>query len=217
MNNTKAIEKLKESKEHLDLELISQEEYDKIKEELRPFIVLTDDKKSEKINEKLNKLTDKNKIDVTQIEKEPKPLSPPVNLNDIGYLSPMKQWSWTGYWWIDISEMFEGATTKKVLESVENSTTSSNATEQKKTSKWVYISGVLFILMLIGSFLPPTDTSSSTSSFSSSSQSCEWCGKKFTGRGYTHLFGNVQRVKEGQEGYATECSRSCATKHFRNL
>jgi len=118
LDKTEALSKLKESKEHLDLELISQEEYDKIKEELRPFIVLTDDKKSEKINEKLNKLTDKNKIDVTQIEKEPKPLSPPVNLNDIGYLSPMKQWSWTGYWWIDISEMFEGATTKKVLESV---------------------------------------------------------------------------------------------------
>ena len=154
MNNTKAIEKLKESKEHLDLELISQEEYDKIKEELRPFIVLTDDKKSEKINEKLNKLTDKNKIDVTQIEKEPKPLSPPVNLNDIGYLSPMKQWSWTGYWWIDISEMFGGATTKKVLESVENSTTSSTATEQKKTSKWVYIVLVLFFIGFINYMLP---------------------------------------------------------------
>jgi len=146
LDKTEALSKLKESKEHLELELISQEEYDKIKEELRPFIVLTDDKKSEKINEKLNKLTDKNKIDVTQIEKEPKPFYPHINHDDIGFLSPMGQWAWSGTSWV--------STTKKVLESVENSTTSSTATEQKKTSKWVYIVLVLFFIGFINYMLP---------------------------------------------------------------
>ena len=38
MNRSQAIAKLKESKELLDLEMISQEEYNAIKEELAPII-----------------------------------------------------------------------------------------------------------------------------------------------------------------------------------
>ena len=39
LSKEEALKKLKESKEHLELELISQDEYDNLKEELKPFIL----------------------------------------------------------------------------------------------------------------------------------------------------------------------------------
>jgi hypothetical protein len=78
---------------------------------------------------------------------EPMPLDFPKNtFKSIGLLSPKGHWGWNGTSWV--------STTKKVLESVENSTTSSNAIEQKKTSKWVYIVLVLFFIGFINYMLP---------------------------------------------------------------
>ena len=44
-----AIKKLKEAKEHLDLELISQEEYDDLKNELKHLIISSDKKRAERM------------------------------------------------------------------------------------------------------------------------------------------------------------------------
>ena len=45
---------------------------------------------------------------------------------------------------------------------------------------------------------------------------CSWCGKGFTGRGYTHLFGIVQQVKKGEERYALTCSSKCSNESLRS-
>ena len=57
---------------------------------------------------------------------------------------------------IDVHDIYEMSDKDNFTndESAENSTTSSTATEQKKTSKWVYIVLVLFFIGLINYMLP---------------------------------------------------------------
>ena len=102
MKRINAKNKLKEAKENLELELITQEEYDTLKEELKPIIMSKDENSND--------------------EKE---LSQPATSQPVG------------------------------------SSTSTIPHEQKKTSKWVWIGGVVFILWIIGSLLPPSTSSTS--------------------------------------------------------
>ena len=91
MKKVDARNKLKEAKENLELELITQKEYDTLKEELKPIIMSQDEDSND--------------------EKE---LSQPATSQPVG------------------------------------TSTSTTTPEQKKTSKWVWIGGVLCILWLIG-------------------------------------------------------------------
>ena len=144
--------KLKEAKENLDLELITQAEYDKLKEELKPIIMsVSDDASDTQETEQIN--TQKSKQEVS---------------------SP--------------------------------------------TSKWVWIGGVLFILWLIGTLMPPTNTSSSsnTSSGYTRTHSCEWCGKSYKGKGFTTLMGVINRVDKESSPINSYCSRKCAREFLRN-
>ena len=211
MNKSQAIKKLRESKENLELELITQEQYDEIKEKLKPIILGKD---FETYKEKNNQ--------EEKIEEEPMPILPPANFyssdNSNKVLSPLGQWSWSGSEWVSTLDLNQ-VNPEKEFDLVQDSGMNDDklSTKKEKSSKWVYIGMAFIFFWLIGAFLIPTNSSSNSSrSMVSSTHYCLWCGDKYNGRGYTTLMRVVNRVDRDDSPLNSYCSRKCATAKLRN-
>ena len=220
--------KLKEAKENLDLELISQKEYDILKEQLKSFILVDDNGisgeeriKSEPKSEisKDSKLFSfncrncGNSMNFTSDEIYDKPTN--FKCSQCSYdnwiINPRsnvifkeiqyKEFEEAKIPIIEKSDSKDGTST--------NSNTSSTK-EKKETSKWVYIGITILILWIIGSLLPP-----STSSSSSSSYYCDECGDGISGQPYQCVFYACTKARTVAPGLDTFCSCACGVEHRR--
>jgi hypothetical protein len=155
LSKKEARNKLKLAKENLDLELITQEEYDILKKKLKPIIM------DEDFVIKEDTITNEETIENTKIEQEPMPLLPPSFSTALGepknYLSPLGQWRWSGSEWVNVADLKQKNTAIKSdeNESYEEFKIRRKVEKNKKNSKWVWIGGILFILWLIGTLMPP--------------------------------------------------------------